>query len=85
MPVWDSTNQVFLTLILFYQPYSALVEFSFNLSSLRNNSYIYSFFRLPLANRRYIKNTGLRSTVAWAIGSLAQIKVPLHVQELDSS
>lgn len=30
--------------------------------------------RLPLANRRYIKNTGLRSTVAWAIGSLAQIK-----------
>ncbi|KAM4607227.1 uncharacterized protein thumpd2 [Polymixia lowei] len=30
--------------------------------------------RLPLANRSYIKNTGLRSTVAWAMGSLAQIQ-----------
>lgn len=48
MPVWDSTNQVFLTLILFYQPYSALVEFSFNLSSLRNNSS--SIFLLQVAS-----------------------------------
>ncbi|XP_011601405.1 THUMP domain-containing protein 2 [Takifugu rubripes] len=30
--------------------------------------------RLPLANRCYIKNTGLRSTIAWAIASLAQIQ-----------
>ncbi|KAK2824548.1 hypothetical protein Q5P01_021723 [Channa striata] len=30
--------------------------------------------RLPLANRSYIKTTGLRSTVAWAVASLAQIK-----------
>ncbi|KAM3862646.1 THUMP domain-containing protein 2 [Diretmus argenteus] len=30
--------------------------------------------RLPLANRRYMKTTGLRSTVAWAMGSLAQIQ-----------
>ncbi|XP_061140588.1 THUMP domain-containing protein 2 [Syngnathus typhle] len=30
--------------------------------------------RLPLANRRYIKTTGLRSTVAWAMGELAQIQ-----------
>ncbi|CAG00277.1 unnamed protein product, partial [Tetraodon nigroviridis] len=30
--------------------------------------------RLPLANRYYIKSTGLRSTIAWAIASLAQIQ-----------
>ncbi|XP_026164283.1 THUMP domain-containing protein 2 isoform X2 [Mastacembelus armatus] len=30
--------------------------------------------RLPLANRSYIKTTGLRPTVAWAISSLAQIQ-----------
>ncbi|XP_041865929.1 THUMP domain-containing protein 2 [Melanotaenia boesemani] len=30
--------------------------------------------RLPLANRTYIKTTGLRSTVAWAMASLAQIQ-----------
>ncbi|KAK5882728.1 hypothetical protein CesoFtcFv8_021285 [Champsocephalus esox] len=30
--------------------------------------------RLPLANRSYIKTTGLRSTVAWAMASLAQIQ-----------
>ncbi|KAM6997244.1 THUMP domain-containing protein 2 [Tautogolabrus adspersus] len=30
--------------------------------------------RLPLANRSYIQTTGLRSTVAWAMASLAQIQ-----------
>ncbi|NXO27841.1 THUM2 protein, partial [Cisticola juncidis] len=30
-------------------------------------------FRLPLANRDYIKRAGLRSTVAWAMASLAEI------------
>ncbi|XP_070697182.1 THUMP domain-containing protein 2 [Pempheris klunzingeri] len=30
--------------------------------------------RLPLANRSYIKTTGLRSTVAWAMASLAHIQ-----------
>ncbi|KAM6278907.1 U6 snRNA (guanine-N(2))-methyltransferase THUMPD2 isoform 3-T3 [Porphyrio hochstetteri] len=30
-------------------------------------------FRLPLANRDYIKIAGLRSTVAWAMASLAEI------------
>ncbi|XP_038593885.1 THUMP domain-containing protein 2 [Micropterus salmoides] len=30
--------------------------------------------RLPLANRSYIKTTGLRSTVAWAMASLAPIQ-----------
>ncbi|XP_019743725.1 THUMP domain-containing protein 2 isoform X1 [Hippocampus comes] len=30
--------------------------------------------RLPLANRCYIKTTGLRSTVAWAMAELAQIQ-----------
>ncbi|KAG7512758.1 THUMP domain-containing protein 2 isoform X1 [Solea senegalensis] len=30
--------------------------------------------RLPLANRSYIKTTGLRATVAWAMASLAQIQ-----------
>uniref|UniRef100_A0A3Q3W0P0 Ribosomal RNA large subunit methyltransferase K/L-like methyltransferase domain-containing protein n=1 Tax=Mola mola TaxID=94237 RepID=A0A3Q3W0P0_MOLML len=32
------------------------------------------FLRLPLANRCYTKTTGLRSTVAWAMASLAQIQ-----------
>lgn len=36
-------------------------------------------FRLPLANRCYIKTTGLRSTVAWAMASLAQIQVLTHL------
>ncbi|NXP00349.1 THUM2 protein, partial [Certhia brachydactyla] len=31
-------------------------------------------FRLPLANREYIKTAGLRSTVAWAMASLAEIR-----------
>ncbi|NWZ98489.1 THUM2 protein, partial [Nesospiza acunhae] len=30
-------------------------------------------FRLPLANREYIRRAGLRSTVAWAMASLAEI------------
>ncbi|NWV31880.1 THUM2 protein, partial [Grantiella picta] len=30
-------------------------------------------FRLPLANRDYIRTAGLRSTVAWAMASLAEI------------
>lgn len=37
-------------------------------------------FRLPLANRCYIKTTGLRSTVAWAMASLAQIQVLTHIR-----
>uniref|UniRef100_A0A3Q3W5L8 Uncharacterized protein n=1 Tax=Mola mola TaxID=94237 RepID=A0A3Q3W5L8_MOLML len=36
------------------------------------------FLRLPLANRCYTKTTGLRSTVAWAMASLAQIQVVTH-------
>ncbi|KAI1243696.1 THUMP domain-containing protein 2 [Lamprotornis superbus] len=32
-------------------------------------------FRLPLAHREYIKTAGLRSTVAWAMASLAEISV----------
>ncbi|KAF1565594.1 UNVERIFIED_CONTAM: THUMP domain-containing protein 2, partial [Eudyptes pachyrhynchus] len=32
-------------------------------------------FRLPLANREYIKTAGLRSTIAWAMASLAEISV----------
>ncbi|KAM9019345.1 THUMP domain-containing protein 2-like isoform 3-T3 [Ara ararauna] len=31
-------------------------------------------FRLPLANREYIKTAGLRSTIAWAMASLAEIR-----------
>ncbi|XP_023974600.1 THUMP domain-containing protein 2 isoform X1 [Physeter macrocephalus] len=31
-------------------------------------------FRVPLASRAYIKTAGLRSTVAWAMASLAEIK-----------
>lgn len=40
---------------------------------------VLSPFRLPLANRCYIKTTGLRSTVAWAMASLAQIQVLTHL------
>ncbi|XP_072491901.1 THUMP domain-containing protein 2 isoform X1 [Notamacropus eugenii] len=32
-------------------------------------------FRLPLASRAYIKMAGLRSTIAWTMASLAEIKV----------
>ncbi|XP_060165394.1 THUMP domain-containing protein 2 isoform X6 [Globicephala melas] len=31
-------------------------------------------FRVPLASRAYIKTAGLRSTIAWAMASLAEIK-----------
>uniref|UniRef100_A0A3B4Z838 THUMP domain-containing protein n=1 Tax=Stegastes partitus TaxID=144197 RepID=A0A3B4Z838_9TELE len=34
--------------------------------------------RLPLAKRSYIKTTGLRSTIAWAMTSLAHIQVRAH-------
>nr|XP_034966377.1 THUMP domain-containing protein 2 [Zootoca vivipara] len=36
-------------------------------------------FRLPLASRSYIKTAGLRSTVAWAMASLAEIKAGAFV------
>ncbi|NXA12796.1 THUM2 protein, partial [Sapayoa aenigma] len=36
-------------------------------------------FRLPLANREYIKTAGLRSTVAWAMASLAEISAGTFV------
>ncbi|NXF12039.1 THUM2 protein, partial [Smithornis capensis] len=36
-------------------------------------------FRLPLANREYIKTAGLRSTVAWAMASLAEINAGAFV------
>ncbi|NXN93334.1 THUM2 protein, partial [Rhinopomastus cyanomelas] len=36
-------------------------------------------FRLPLANREYIKTAGLRSTVAWAMASLAEISAGAFV------
>ncbi|XP_069708895.1 THUMP domain-containing protein 2-like isoform X1 [Phaenicophaeus curvirostris] len=36
-------------------------------------------FRLPLANRQYIKTAGLRSTVAWAMASLAEIRAGAFV------
>ncbi|XP_052528566.1 THUMP domain-containing protein 2 isoform X2 [Tympanuchus pallidicinctus] len=36
-------------------------------------------FRLPLANREYIRTAGLRSTVAWAMASLAEISVGAFV------
>ncbi|NXX13239.1 THUM2 protein, partial [Podargus strigoides] len=36
-------------------------------------------FRLPLANRDYIKTAGLRSTVAWAMASLAEISAGAFV------
>uniref|UniRef100_A0ABI7Z3M4 THUMP domain containing 2 n=1 Tax=Felis catus TaxID=9685 RepID=A0ABI7Z3M4_FELCA len=32
-------------------------------------------FRVPLASRAYIKTAGLRSTIAWALASLAEIQV----------
>ncbi|KAG9341792.1 hypothetical protein JZ751_018514 [Albula glossodonta] len=35
--------------------------------------------RLPLANRSYIRTTGLRSTVAWAMATLAEIKPGSYV------
>ncbi|XP_041644907.1 THUMP domain-containing protein 2 isoform X1 [Cheilinus undulatus] len=38
--------------------------------------------RLPLANRCYIRTTGLRSTVAWAMASLAQIQPGFCVVDL---
>ncbi|XP_068796588.1 THUMP domain-containing protein 2 isoform X1 [Struthio camelus] len=36
-------------------------------------------FRLPLANREYIKTAGLRSTIAWAKASLAEISAGAFV------
>ncbi|XP_072713380.1 THUMP domain-containing protein 2-like isoform X1 [Ciconia boyciana] len=36
-------------------------------------------FRLPLANRAYIRTAGLRSTVAWAMASLAEINAGAFV------
>ncbi|NWI55313.1 THUM2 protein, partial [Calyptomena viridis] len=36
-------------------------------------------FRLPLAHREYIKTAGLRSTVAWAMASLAEIRAGAFV------
>ncbi|KAM6460971.1 U6 snRNA (guanine-N(2))-methyltransferase THUMPD2 isoform 1-T2 [Liasis olivaceus] len=36
-------------------------------------------FRLPLASRAYIKTAGLRSTIAWAMTSLAEIKAGAFV------
>ncbi|NXC68669.1 THUM2 protein, partial [Anhinga anhinga] len=36
-------------------------------------------FRLPLANRDYIKRAGLRSTIAWAMASLAEISAGAFV------
>ncbi|KAM6221150.1 U6 snRNA (guanine-N(2))-methyltransferase THUMPD2 [Rhynchocyon petersi] len=36
-------------------------------------------FRVPLASRSYIRTAGLRSTVAWAMASLAEIKAGTFV------
>ncbi|XP_030892646.1 THUMP domain-containing protein 2 isoform X3 [Leptonychotes weddellii] len=36
-------------------------------------------FRVPLASRAYIKTAGLRSTIAWAMASLAEIKAGAFV------
>ncbi|NWI68542.1 THUM2 protein, partial [Todus mexicanus] len=36
-------------------------------------------YRLPLANREYIKTAGLRSTIAWAMASLAEISAGAFV------
>ncbi|XP_023072055.1 THUMP domain-containing protein 2 isoform X6 [Piliocolobus tephrosceles] len=36
-------------------------------------------FRVPLASRAYIKTAGLRSTIAWAMASLADIKAGAFV------
>lgn len=37
--------------------------------------FFFAVCRLPLANREYIRTAGLRSTVAWAMASLAEISV----------
>uniref|UniRef100_A0A3Q3MY95 THUMP domain containing 2 n=1 Tax=Mastacembelus armatus TaxID=205130 RepID=A0A3Q3MY95_9TELE len=50
------------------------VNFFFLLLCLLYNITSLVSSRLPLANRSYIKTTGLRPTVAWAISSLAQIQ-----------
>ncbi|XP_068588003.1 THUMP domain-containing protein 2 [Cebidichthys violaceus] len=44
--------------------------------SLSDDHFLLGFplTRLPLANRSYMKTTGLRSTVAWAMASLAHIQ-----------
>uniref|UniRef100_A0AAQ4S000 THUMP domain containing 2 n=1 Tax=Gasterosteus aculeatus aculeatus TaxID=481459 RepID=A0AAQ4S000_GASAC len=44
--------------------------------SLSDDHFLLGFplTRLPLATRSYMKTTGLRSTVAWALASLAQIQ-----------
>uniref|UniRef100_A0A8C2WHZ1 THUMP domain containing 2 n=1 Tax=Cyclopterus lumpus TaxID=8103 RepID=A0A8C2WHZ1_CYCLU len=44
--------------------------------SLSDDHFLLGFplTRLPLANRSYMRTTGLRSTVAWAMASLAQIQ-----------
>ncbi|MBZ3869406.1 THUMP domain-containing protein 2 [Sciurus carolinensis] len=36
-------------------------------------------FRIPLASRTYIKSAGLRSTIAWAMASLAEIRAGAFV------
>ncbi|XP_030167103.1 THUMP domain-containing protein 2 isoform X5 [Lynx canadensis] len=36
-------------------------------------------FRIPLASRAYIKTAGLRSTIAWALASLAEIQAGAFV------
>ncbi|NWY05350.1 THUM2 protein, partial [Nothoprocta ornata] len=36
-------------------------------------------FRIPLANREYIQTAGLRSTIAWAMASLAEIRAGAFV------
>ncbi|XP_019503388.1 PREDICTED: THUMP domain-containing protein 2 isoform X2 [Hipposideros armiger] len=36
-------------------------------------------FRVPLASRDYIRTTGLRSTIAWAMASVAEIKAGMFV------
>ncbi|NXA40814.1 THUM2 protein, partial [Eudromia elegans] len=36
-------------------------------------------FRIPLANREYIQTAGLRSTIAWAMASLAEISAGAFV------
>uniref|UniRef100_A0A8C5TCI7 U6 snRNA (guanine-N(2))-methyltransferase THUMPD2 n=1 Tax=Malurus cyaneus samueli TaxID=2593467 RepID=A0A8C5TCI7_9PASS len=41
--------------------------------------FVFAVCRLPLANREYIKTAGLRSTVAWAMASLAEISAGAFV------
>nr|XP_019598239.1 PREDICTED: THUMP domain-containing protein 2 isoform X4 [Rhinolophus sinicus] len=36
-------------------------------------------FRVPLASRAYIRTTGLRSTIAWAMASVAEIEAGMFV------